>query len=460
MKYGDKCQNGADQTTKSVESPSDEDTFFNSSSSAEELYSDYDKAKVMCSTGNSLPESSSASFSGFSTSTAASESSDNISVSESVSSANSRKSEQPVLADSAHETCGKNLDALVSDSGNPLSPKFASLVDSVNGFTSSGTWNQSNSDHDNGQVQCRSTSLSFADKSSRCLVYLTKQSAVPDFCEGAVHSTEQRDHTENCSASLSCGTNTKDASNSGSSLCFSFNMLGNNAPLLSNQFSEKASGDALPAEKCHDGSASPGKMRKGGMHSTNSPNMKYEKAKCADRGSTNDTSTDTAQFFKPRAVGSSSSHFSHASSGASSRTGVATGSGSVEANNLGHLPSSTNGTMYHVIGNKNRNICKNSVVLPSNAPDSQAVSKSQVHSALHVKLGKADENAKHVRTSSLATGRSVNPRNCLKTSIWRVIDKLKGSVLTKQNQLEDPINVQGKCNEKVCITLHLHFCTF
>ena len=86
--------------------------------------------------GTSLTsESCSTSFSGFSTSTSSSELADDVSVSESISSIETERSDEHLSAggDVLH-TSFSEKDA---SSIEPLSPKFASLVNSVNGFTTS-----------------------------------------------------------------------------------------------------------------------------------------------------------------------------------------------------------------------------------------------------------------------------------------------------------------------------------
>jgi|UniRef100_A0A803NKG1 ubiquitin carboxyl-terminal hydrolase 36/42 len=84
---------------------------------------------------NSISESCSTSFSGFSTSTPSSEMADDVSISESISSTETDKSDGhlSVDGDTLHTAFGAK-DAIPSE---PLSPKFARLVNSINGFTAS-----------------------------------------------------------------------------------------------------------------------------------------------------------------------------------------------------------------------------------------------------------------------------------------------------------------------------------
>lgn len=450
INHADKSLDGVNKATKLVESLSHEDTFLKSRISAEELYSECDNTKAECGTGNSSPESSSTSFSGFSSSSAGSESSDDILVSDSISSVDSRKSYEHVSADIACRISEKNCNADIPDPMKQLSPKFASLVDSVNGFTSSGTLNQSKSGYDGRQVQCNSNSPPLSGDSTRHEVPLSKRSAVPDIWEGVADSTEQKDRVENCPESLmSCGTNINDESDSISTLRFSFNLLGNNIPPLCKQACEKASGDALPAEKHHGDSVSPDEMRRGGVNTIDFPPVKYEKIKRTNEGSSSNSSTDSACCLKPREIGSSSCQSSYDSAVASSRIGVITEN--TNAKSLGQSPSSTNRMMDQAISNVNRNLIRNQVVSSSSAPDKRTVPKSENQSALLVRSGKCDGIDKHVATLSQDTVSSVNPRNGLKMSVWRVIDQLKGSVLSRYNLSGDMVDVDRKCNEKVAL---------
>ncbi|XP_031400084.1 ubiquitin carboxyl-terminal hydrolase 17-like [Punica granatum] len=445
VNHDGKCQNGVNKSTKLVELLPDEDTLLKSSSSAEELHTKCNDAKTAYGKGNTSPESSSASFSGFSASTTGSESSDDISVCESISSIDSGKCDEHISADTALGISEKDSNANIRDPVKPLSPKFASLVDSVGGFSSSGTLNQSKGDYDDGQVQCRSIKSSL---SGNCTGNgtLTKESLVPDFWEGVVDSSGQRDRIENCSASsMSSGINTKDAFDSGSTLHFSFHLSQDNTPTVGKQVFEKASGDAFGAEKPHGVYVSPSVKAKDGVNATDFPSKKYERTRYGDEGSSN-SSKNGAHFLKPREVSSSSFHSVHDSAGSSLKSGVVTGS--MDAKSPGNSPSSTNGMTTHVSSNENRNLLRSHMVLSSTAPDKHAVSKSEDHSASHVKSRKAYETDKHVGFSSQATGGSLNSRNGLKMSVWRVIDQLKGSVISKHNQLGDPTDLDGKCNQK------------
>lgn len=84
---------------------------------------------------DSNSELSSNSFSGFSASTGASESSDDSSVCESIISNENERSEGHIFADSTHDISDITKNGNSMGATIPLSPKFASLVDSVDGFS-------------------------------------------------------------------------------------------------------------------------------------------------------------------------------------------------------------------------------------------------------------------------------------------------------------------------------------
>ncbi|KAK4742671.1 hypothetical protein SAY87_000672 [Trapa incisa] len=444
--YAEKSQGIVNEAPK-LGSLSSEDAFSSSRGSAEKLNSEFDNTKTECTTGHSSPESSSNSFSGFSSSSAGSESSDDISVADSLSPVYSRKSYKHVSADDAHSISEKNINVVIPDPVKPLSPKFASLVDSIKDVTSSGTLNQHKNDYDERKVECKSTSPSFSGDNIRHAVPLAMHSEGPNFWEVVVDSTKQRGHIESCQESLVSGrTSINDESDNGSTLCFSFNLKGNNIASPCKKVCEEASGSAIPPEQHHHESVSPAadEMRKSGVNKTDSPSLKYDAVKHTSEVPRGNTTDGITHCLKAREVGSSYCHSSH--DVASPMIGDITES--MNSKSLSKLPSSTNRMMDNSTGNMDRNILRNKLIPSSSAPNNVIVPKSENWSSSLVRIRKPDGIDKHMGTTSQATISSLNPRNGLKMSVWRVLDQLKGSVLSRHNPSSNMVDVNGKCNEK------------
>lgn len=173
-------------------------------------------------------ESSSASFSGFSSSAAGSESSEDASVCESVISNEHDKLERSSLADG-------NLDMFCTafavdhvDQTNPLSPKFSRLVDSVDKFSKLNKLKQMNPDP-SGENQSRATSSSGLGISGPCKGSTSESVMLSSgFCVRTLESGESTDNADNESSQLDPKEGCKNSSlDSGSSLHFSFNESGN-----------------------------------------------------------------------------------------------------------------------------------------------------------------------------------------------------------------------------------------
>ncbi|KAF2298735.1 hypothetical protein GH714_026334 [Hevea brasiliensis] len=116
---------------------------------------------------SSTSESLGTSFSGFSTSSVGGESSDDVSFGESISSndvsinksisSNEPRSDGQISSDTVPDVLESGLKRV--DHAEPLSPKFASLIDSVDSFNKFSKLNKSISRSNDGESQCASTDI-------------------------------------------------------------------------------------------------------------------------------------------------------------------------------------------------------------------------------------------------------------------------------------------------------------
>ncbi|KAJ9146516.1 hypothetical protein P3X46_028771 [Hevea brasiliensis] len=116
---------------------------------------------------SSTSESLGTSFSGFSTSSVGGESSDDVSFGESISSndvsinksisSNEPRSDGQISSDTVPDVLESGLKKV--DHAEPLSPKFASLIDSVDSFNKFSKLNKSISRSNDGETQCASTDI-------------------------------------------------------------------------------------------------------------------------------------------------------------------------------------------------------------------------------------------------------------------------------------------------------------
>ncbi|XVE60588.1 hypothetical protein DITRI_Ditri05aG0140400 [Diplodiscus trichospermus] len=225
--YGDRYGIKAKQHVKPTGTSSTEPALSNFTSSDVVLHGKDDTIKVEFHADGeeTISASESSSFSGFSSSTGGSESSDDVSVCESISSSEHDKMQGSLSADANRDTFWTASSVNNVDQTNPLSPKFARLVDSVDKFSK---LNQKKPDQ-SGESQCRETSSSGLGSSG------TYEGSI---AEGCTLSSGFWDTTLESVASINDGDNECFKSNTkegckrasldpGSSLHFSFNLSGN-----------------------------------------------------------------------------------------------------------------------------------------------------------------------------------------------------------------------------------------
>lgn len=370
---------------------------------------------------SSASESSSASFSGFS-SAAGSESSDDVSVCESVSSNEHDKLDGFSSADVNLDTFWTSVVNNV-DQTNPSSPKFVRLVDSVDGISKLNHTKPNQS----GESQCRATGssgLDVSDMSEHSNAEASRFSS--DFRGRTLKSVPSTSVDDNESFNSYHKEGSKKASlDSGSSLHFSFTLSGN-ASSSHPQVSKVKDAKLDDAPQCTT-TLGHSKLSDGvvlsenaGLDSPNDGDSKSSNSECTnqvERGSNN-----ILHVIKPREainidvplVGNlSSSHFEKSGST------VVTNEPSIS--NASHLSESS---------------------------DSYS-SSDRVHVLPSVKSGKNDDVHANFTKLSQFSSYSSNSKNGLKTSMWKVVDQFRVSKFPKNHPFGVSNEVGGDYNDKL-----------
>ncbi|KAK6257078.1 hypothetical protein QUC31_000537 [Theobroma cacao] len=437
--YGDRYEIEEKQHTKPTETSSTKPALSNSTSSSVVLHGKDDDIKVEFHADgegtNSASESSSVSFSGFS-SAAGSESSDDISVCESIGSNEPDKFDRSSSADA-------NLDKFWTASGvndvdqtNPSSPKFVRLVDSVDKFTKLNKLNQTKRDR-SGESQCTSTSSSGLGISGTCEGSIAEPCATTSgFWGSSLESVASTSDADNESFQSTPKVAINSASlDSGSSLQFSFNLSGNassSRPQGSKAKDVKlddAPQGALGSTKVSDGVTLSRNIGLDARKVINSPSLNSEWPNHVECGS-----SSISHVPKPLEVKTSSP--------SSLQSGSESGSISTDVPFVSTLSSSC----FEKAGS--------STVIngPSNAShplkSAEAYSSSaRVHAVSSMKSGKIGVHA-NAATLPPVSSCSSNGRHGLKTSMLKVVDQFRGSKLPKHYPLGVGNEVTGKYSDK------------
>ncbi|XP_022732824.1 ubiquitin carboxyl-terminal hydrolase 16-like [Durio zibethinus] len=370
---------------------------------------------------NYASESSSASFSGFSSSAAGSESSDEVSVCESISSNEPDKLDRSASADGKLDTLSTASGVNNVDQTNPSSPKFARLVDSVDKVSKLNKLNQMKPDQ-SGKSQCRATNSSGFGISGTCEGSIAEGGMLSSGFWGrtleSVASTIDADN-ESFQSSLKEGGKSA-LLDSGSPLHFSFNLSRSASsahPLGSKVKTDKlddASQDALGHTKLSDGVALSENVVLDASKVNNSPSSSSEWPNHVEHGSRN-----ISHVPKPKeAINTDVPSVSSLSSSCSEKSGS-----SVVING----PSNAS----H----------------PLKTSDAYS-SRARVHAVPSVKSGKIDGFHANAATLPQVSSCSSNGRHGLKTSMWKVVDQFRGSKLPKHYPFGVGNEVAGKYNDK------------
>lgn len=419
---------------KPIKTSLEEPVFYDSSCSPESPGEKVDGVKVeFVRDGKGTDYASDTSgVSGFSGFTTSGEVSDDSSVSESTNSNESGESDAHVFVDSPLDvretTCVENM-----NQSKQLSPKFASLVDSVGGLSKLSKLDKTKPDRSDGESQCVSTSSSGLDISHSHGGSIAEPGTVSsDFWGKSLEpNVSTSDAPENSVLSNSNVASKSKLSDSGSALRFSFNFPESTSPLHSQGAEIKgiASGDALKGAsgitKRVDGTALSENISVHTSKGKNSASLNYEGSSHTD----NDTSSDS-HMLKSREVKS----------------------------NVINLPSSSSERSKHVVNNpvSTSHLLKSREVgcLSSSASDARLAS-SEGHSVPVVQSGKVEGVQASASLSSQVTNCSPNTRSGLKTSVRKVVHQFRGSKLLKHYPVNDESEVAGRYTDKVLFPYEL-----
>ncbi|XP_011013097.1 PREDICTED: ubiquitin carboxyl-terminal hydrolase 17-like isoform X2 [Populus euphratica] len=371
---------------------------------------------------DSVFESSGTSFSGFSTPTGSSfselsahsggESSDNVSVSESIGSNETEGSDGQMPADAAPDTLESSSNKV--DVTKPLSPKFATLVDSVDSFNKLSKSKQSKPHGNDRESKC-SASSSDHSISARNDDSITKPVKVSSgfwgrTLDSAVSSSDTMDRS--AMSNFTGPVNSK-PSNDESFLHFKFHLSGSDAPTQhakNTRVNDIIPDDALPSAS--DRALSSEKNGVDAQKVQNSSSINCERSSHIDvnsRGGLNVSSE--------RKSVSSSSSYGHASS---SSGGVKLDAG---ASKVCRSQSLISGRSDVVVNDPAGTSHLSKSRLSSNASQTHLTSTIGGHSVSSVQYGNVELGA---ASSSQMSSYSSSSINGLKSSVWKVVDQFRG----------------------------------
>ncbi|OMO50719.1 Peptidase C19, ubiquitin carboxyl-terminal hydrolase 2, partial [Corchorus capsularis] len=367
---------------------------------------------------NSVSESSSASFSGFS-SAAGSDSSDDVSVCESISSSEPDKLDTSSTADA-------NLDMFWSTSGandvdqtNPSSPKFARLVDSVDKFSKLNDSNQTKPDQ-SGRSPCKTNSSSGLGISGLSEGSTAEHCTLSSgFWGRTLESVASKNDDDNKPFQSNPLEGSKHPSlDSGSSLHFSFNMSGDasssnrQGPVVKDTKLDDAPQDALGHTKLSDGVTFSKNASLDAPKVINSRSLNSECPNRVERGSIN-----VSHVPKPREA-------------------ISTDVPLVSSLSSTCVEKLDSGAVIDGINNASH---------PRKSADTYS-SSARVHAVPSVKSGKID--VVHANATLPQVTSSSNGKQGLKTSMWKVVDQIRGSKLPKHYSFGVGSEVAGKYSDK------------
>ena len=432
------------QWKNSNENPPISDT----SASPKVIYGKNDDARVESLAEGIITDSnselSSNSFSGFSASPSASESSDESSVCESVISNEHDRSEGHIFVDSTLDI----PDSTSSDNSMGVamssSPKFASLVDSVDGFSTMRKLNQSRAGFSKeSKLASNVTSGSSIWKGAT----IEPSRVDSGFWDKTLDSTGIKDDANDdpCpSHSNELTANKK--SDSGSSFHFSFSTM---PPLHVQDIEAKdsVSGDASPKSVGNNvpspGTASSENDRMNSSKATNLSFMNSKDSNVTSYGTT--PGSDSAQLDSKDSSRPPLSCFSPQSSSLSKDSGCADGL------SIHNSQSAVSMASNHVVGNCGSTLKSSEIrCLTHELTDSNLASRTVGYSNSSTKcVNNGIQSA--ADTSSQGVSCSANPKSGLKTSVLKVVDQFRGSNLSKRFPLAIGSDTAGRYSDKVLL---------
>ncbi|XP_028777759.1 ubiquitin carboxyl-terminal hydrolase 16 isoform X2 [Neltuma alba] len=383
---------------------------------------------------DSNSELSSHSFSGFSSSAVASESSDDASVCESVVSNEPERSEGHIFADPALDMHDAHSSDNSMDMTMPSSPKFANLVDSIDGLSVMHNFNQTRPSFSKEEGK-------LAKNGSACLsmgkeVTIEPHTVSSGFWDKTLHSKGTRDDAKNVRLpSPSSESSRHWKSGSGSSICVSVDTL----PPMHVQSQEE---EDSASDSCVQNSV--GNMASAGSALSENDSMdslKGQNSASVDCKGSNGTGVGT---MRKDNHGRPLCFVRHSSS-------VGKTSGCADASSISNLQSARSKASSNILVDPDSASHQlESVEMrrgPSPYADAHLESrtKSHVHSSTICRNNGVQAST---TTSSQVASRSPTPKNGLKTSMLKVVDQFKGSNLSKRLPLTVGSEVTGRYSGK------------
>ncbi|KAJ6709577.1 UBIQUITIN CARBOXYL-TERMINAL HYDROLASE 16 [Salix koriyanagi] len=370
---------------------------------------------------DSISESPGTSFSGFSTPTGSpffgfsarsnGESSDSVSVSESISSNETEGSERQTPADIAPDTLESSLNKV--DTTKPSSPKFATLVDSIDTFNKLSKSNQSEPHGNDRESQC-SSRFSSHNVSARNDETITKPAKVSSGFWGRTLDSvgSSSDDGDGSAPSNFNGPGNSKSSNDKSSLLFKCSLSGSDAPtsdakgLKVNNIIPDDSLPSVPGVRPADGAIS---SEKNGVDAP-----KVKRSNLVDNNSNGGSNVS----FESKSV-SSSSPYAH---GSFSSEVKLDSSASKVCRSQALRSERSNVAADDIFGTSHLSKSR----LSSNASETHLTSSAGGRSVSSVKLGGKVGNVEPGASSSQMASYSPSSINGLKSSVWKVVDQFRG----------------------------------
>ncbi|KAH8516201.1 hypothetical protein Peur_047516 [Populus x canadensis] len=380
---------------------------------------------------DSISESPGTSFSGFSTPTGSSfsgfsahsngESSDSVSVSESISSNETEGSDRQTPADIAPDTLESSVNEVATT--KPSSPKFASLVDSIDSFNKLSKSNQSKPHGNDRESQCSSSSSSHSISAGNDETITKPAKVSSGFWWRTLDSVgPSSDAGDGSALSNFNGPGNSKSSNDKPSLLFKSSLSGSDA-LISHAKSSKVniiSDDAPPSvpgvSRPADGAVSPEKNGFDALKVKRSPTISFERSNLVDNNSGGGSNVS----IESKSV-SSSSPYAH---------------GSFSSGGVKLDLSASKACRSQALRSERSNVVVDDIVdtshlskyrLSSSASQTHLNSSVGGHSVSSVKLGGKVENVEPgAAATSQISSYSPSSINGLKSSVWKVVDQFRG----------------------------------
>ncbi|KAK4850138.1 hypothetical protein QYF36_004171 [Acer negundo] len=431
------------QPEKHIEISSDEESALSDSSSSNEVTDRKDdkvKVEFQADGGGTTSsyESSESSFSGFSTSRTGSESSDDVSVCESTSSSEPEKLDGPISADISLETAPsvKNLDQT-----KPVSPKFASLVNSVDHFTELNKLNMIKPGF-SGEGQCTLTSSSGLGVSCTYEGSNAEARAVSSGFWGRTLESKSDACDDSTLTNTNAASNSK-SSDSVASPLVSFN-TSSSSPLSTKhaEVTTVVSDDALPiasgTNNPSNGVALSEKTNVDASEVRKSPSLNHQPSTQTVNGT-----YSSSHVSKSREVKSSASLSSYDPPPSSARRD----SVGTDASSISSLRSEKSNHVINDSGTSHQLNSREDRCPSVSASDAHLSYSVTTHSVPSVRSGKMDDVLASSAMCSQTTSSS-NGRNGMKTSLWKAVDQFRGSKSSKQCTLGVGSETAGRYSDK------------